>query len=717
MTPQGYISVEDAAKRLGLAQERLIRISDASGIAKFSFRGVVVYRETDLEKLTAAVRSSAPSSAKPAASPAKRDPEDSDDDINVDVLDVLTNSDDSVAGAEFLDLDDSDDDLTGTGKSGKAGTGAAGGAKTGPRFNAPAGAGQSGSGLFDTDEIVRQLGKKGPTAPAPGPGKPAAAKPPTAAKPPAPAGPPRPLLPGTPIGRTPAPKAFPPPPPSAPAPAPKPAAAAPPAPAAPPMGSNRPALTSWAAGPTEGLPAEAFRPVVPVLEPQPTAETDGPTFLVGADRQLFLDAAILDITKNAKRVLNQPVRHALPVIQPDTPWEAGGYCTLAGSVLFDTDDDRLKMWYHASGKAGRFACLATSTDGLHWEKPRLDVSAFEGGPTNIVMAPPTVEGYAELAGVLLDPFAEPERKFKAVFLYQNAATAVRGLKTATSPDGIRWTVGEALLGQVTDLARLTRDTRTGRFSIYGRLNRQGRRCVQRLDSDDFLFWTNGEAVLEPDASDPPADDFYTMAAFPYGRHYLGLVQVFHGPPHCTVDVQLAGSRDGWKWERLGDRGTFLANGRPGEWDRHQISPADAPVVVNGRELWFYYGGRSRRQAPYNGPDRGPDWGAIGLATLRLDGFCHMEGGFDGGVFTTQPVLLRNKELRVNANSTFGQLHVQLLDAESRPIDGMMSRPIVADSVDQPVVWQSGRDLSSWATRPMRLKFLLKNARVYSFWTQ
>jgi hypothetical protein len=34
-----------------------------------------------------------------------------------------------------------------------------------------------------------------------------------------------------------------------------------------------------------------------------------------------------------------------------------------------------------------------------------------------------------------------------------------------------------------------------------------------------------------------------------------------------------------------------------------------------------------------------------------------------------------------------------------------------------VTWQCGKSLAGWARRPMRLRFTLKNARLYGFWVQ
>ena len=44
---------------------------------------------------------------------------------------------------------------------------------------------------------------------------------------------------------------------------------------------------------------------------------------------------------------------------------------LNDEVWYDPEDNRFKMWYHAGWFDG--TAVATSTDGLNWETPELDV--------------------------------------------------------------------------------------------------------------------------------------------------------------------------------------------------------------------------------------------------------------------------------------------------------------------------------------------------------
>ncbi|MEY3226529.1 MAG: hypothetical protein RLZZ536_1148 [Planctomycetota bacterium] len=71
----------------------------------------------------------------------------------------------------------------------------------------------------------------------------------------------------------------------------------------------------------------------------------------------------------------------------------------------------------------------------------------------------------------------------------------------------------------------------------------------------------------------------------------------------TIDVQLAWSWDPVSWNRPPERQPLIARGAAGSWDSGMIVTARAPVVV---------GDEPKVRA------------AIGLAKLRLDGFCSMQ---------------------------------------------------------------------------------------------
>ena len=97
--------------------------------------------------------------------------------------------------------------------------------------------------------------------------------------------------------------------------------------------------------------------------------------------------------------------------------------------------------------------------------------------------------------------------------------------------------------------------------------------------------------------------------------------------------------------------------------------------------------------------------------LRLDGFASLAASFDGGRVTTRPFALNGSELWVNAKVDYGELTVELLDGEEKPIPGYAAE----DGVAIPVRWRGDGGLSALGGQPARLHFVPNNARLYAYW--
>jgi hypothetical protein len=102
---------------------------------------------------------------------------------------------------------------------------------------------------------------------------------------------------------------------------------------------------------------------------------------IASDEHLFLDEDhLIEKLDNITQRVNQARKHGLPVLRPDKSWEEAT-TLLYGSVIFDEEENIFKMWYYA-GRAG--VAYATSSDGIQWDKPALDVYPYEGQKTNLI---------------------------------------------------------------------------------------------------------------------------------------------------------------------------------------------------------------------------------------------------------------------------------------------------------------------------------------------
>ena len=69
-----------------------------------------------------------------------------------------------------------------------------------------------------------------------------------------------------------------------------------------------------------------------------------------------------------------------------------------------------------------------------------------------------------------------------------------------------------------------------------------------------------------------------------------------------------------------------------------------------------------------------------------------------------------------ATSAFGSLRVELQDAGGRPIPGFAladSVELYGDTVARAARWKNGSDLGALAGKPVRLRFVMRDADLYS----
>jgi hypothetical protein len=105
-----------------------------------------------------------------------------------------------------------------------------------------------------------------------------------------------------------------------------------------------------------------------------------------------------------------------------------------------------------------------------------------------------------------------------------------------------------------------------------------------------------------------------------------------------------------------------------------------------------------------------DRSSIGFATIKRDRFVALEGSFDGAEIVTKAVLLKGAALHLNAKADFGEIVVEMLDANGKVL--AQSHPIQRDGLDIPVKW-SGE--VAQPAGPVTLRIKLKNARLFALW--
>ena len=368
-------------------------------------------------------------------------------------------------------------------------------------------------------------------------------------------------------------------------------------------------------------------------------------------RQLFVDDFLIGTSTLGRSFHRAEYYDHNPVLRPDRAWEtstAPNPCAMVFSdgVWYDPHDRLFKMWYMAGYNAG--TGYATSSDGIRWEKPTLDV--VRG--TNLVQ-----QGRRDSSTVWLDPSpASREERFKMAFYTD------RRLVLSTSADGIHW---KERLRKPWNGDRSTFFYNPFRqrwvFSLradasgYGRIRRywEGQEFLPRANwqTDEPVLWVGADSV------DPRRDDLrtqselYNLDCVAYESVLLGLFSVWRGQPRDRAkpnEVCLGFSRDGFHWDRPDRRAFVPVSEQFGDWNWGNVQSAGGCCLVVGDKLYFYVSGRAGVRGT-----RSSGVCSTGLATLRRDGFASLDAGEIEGSMTMRPLRFSGRQLFVNADTALG----------------------------------------------------------------
>ncbi len=472
---------------------------------------------------------------------------------------------------------------------------------------------------------------------------------------------------------------------------------------------------------------------VPYLEKRPEVVE------IDLGRQLFVDDFLID--KNGTemaRVYHQPVKHpGNPIFFPQTEDEVNEAmppCAIAksGGVWFDAHDGLFKMWYMASYLG--YACYAVSEDGIHWQRPELDVVPG----TNLVL-PRDI--HPDSGSVIIDyDTVNPDERYKYLLREPDRpGTGQKGLMM-TSPDGIHWSEPKKT-GDMGDRSTLfynpfrkkwVQDIRDFIPEAGGRM-RFYRENGDFLGSGDWRQAKDNIPWLRADCLDQGRDCYpqlYNHNAIAYESIMLGFHQILMGPPNGIgeanglpklTEITLGYSRDGFHFHRPDRRSFIGARREPGSWEYGYVESSAGMCLIVGDELWFYYSAYAGDPKRANSET----WhvngtyanGAMGLAKLRRDGFASMQARFPNATLKTRPVRFSGGHLFVNANTAGDRLRVEVRDVEGKAIDGFGFDDCLGylgNSTKAEIRWRNA-DLASLSGRPVRFVFQFDRGEIYAFW--
>ena len=472
---------------------------------------------------------------------------------------------------------------------------------------------------------------------------------------------------------------------------------------------------------------------------------------IGSRLELMIDDYLIDtMSPSIGLQMHKPVRRNVALVT-DAPWE-GNACTYSS---FFPDGDRFRMYFganhyvNADGKLEQphepFTCYAESPDGIHWTKPKLGLVEFEGSKqNNIVLKRGSVPGIPIDPGHIAvfkdsNPACPKDAQYKAII----RSNGTPGLFALKSPDGFRFTpISSELI--ITDGAFDSEnlafwDSVRGEYRAYFRdFDEDGIRGIKTATSKDFVKWSNPEWLIFPGA---PSEHLYTNQVAPYQRapHIFfgfpmrytdrGWVDSTGKLPHpverrkraaahprygsAVTDGLMMTSRDGRTFKRWGEALIRPGPSRTNSWIYGDniiswgILSTKSHLPQSPHELSIfaiesYWTGKSQNFRRYS---------------IRVDGFVSVQAPLSGGEFVTKPLLFSGEKLVINySTSAAGGVWVEVQDESGKPLTGYTQadcHEIFGDEIDREVVWKNTDNVKRLASKPVRLRFILKDADLYS----
>ena len=477
---------------------------------------------------------------------------------------------------------------------------------------------------------------------------------------------------------------------------------------------------------------------------------------IGSRLELFVDNYLIEqLVGKAELRLHHPEPKEIALVH-DAPWEGSG----SGYHSIFKDGNIYRMYYYSwqltvnqdgtldGGAHPYFTCYAESNDGINWRKPDLGLNDFNGSKSNnIVLTPNTFKDLkVDVAHIAVfkdeNPNVALDELYKAIIARFPSSKLPQGLIVFKSKDGINWSPfsnAPVITDGIFDSQNLAfwDDTR-GEYRAYWRSSQDGVRAIRTASSKDLINWGKHADLKYEDS---PPEHLYTNQIKPYFRaphlligfptrytvrgwseSMLALPETEHrewrsisSERHGTVVTEglFMSSRDGLTFKRWNE--AFLRPGieREGTWAygnqyagwsivETKSTLEGAPNELSLYASESYWTGNSNILRRY---------------TLRMDGFVSVNAPAKGGELITKPLSFSGNSLVLNfSTAAAGSIYVEIQDMDGKALPGYGLKDceeIYGDTIERKVNWKNGSDLAELSGKSVRLRFVLKDADLFS----
>ncbi len=414
-----------------------------------------------------------------------------------------------------------------------------------------------------------------------------------------------------------------------------------------------------------------------------------------------------------------------------------------------------------------YGCYAESRNAITWTRPSLRLFEVAGTRDNNVVLTPEVGG--NCAGDF-SPFEDtrpglpPEERYKGISGMSGKVFAF------VSPDGINWRkiVEEPVIEGYDSQHMAFWDSEREEYRCYCRHRRIAAYQAGIDDVDMVSVKTDDQTGLTEEGLDNGRDiitqtskdfihwskpEFLSYSPGRVNELYENSVQPYYRAPHLILGFPLRYIDRGWTAaakalpeqehrrkraaqfsarEGMALTDAMLMSSRDGRhfqmWPESFIRPG-----LRMKDNWTYWDnfvavGMIETASPIIGaPDEislfvteaflrsGPS--QLRRFTIRVDGFVSACAPLSGGELLTKPLIWSGSELVMNySTSAAGSVQVELQDAQGVPLPGFAladSEVMYGDSLEQPMLWRGNPDLGALSGSPVRLRFVLKDADLFS----
>ena len=450
---------------------------------------------------------------------------------------------------------------------------------------------------------------------------------------------------------------------------------------------------------------------------------------IGSRLELFVDKLLVGSLRGTSFKLHTPIREP----QSASPLKAGYLTTIIKDgglyrAYYRHTDPKHSYGEFPDATDAETTRYAESRDGMEWIYPELGICEVNGSTRNnvILHRAPFSHDFAPFLDA--NPEAPAEARYKALAgLHPEGARHLAkkryvrgeseteptggwlGLHAFQSSDGLHWELMRDKPVITDPIAAFDClnvsfwSVIEGRYVCYYRswrtLHGQAdTRTISRTTSQDYLRWEPA-ADMVPNL---PGEHLYTNGTHPYFRAphiYIALPTRFLTGRGSTTDILFMATRPGsTHFERLFTQAFIRPGPDPDRWGNRSNYAACGVVPTGPAEMSIYHEVSGRRYV------------------LRTDGFISINAGADQGEFVTKPLIFSGRELVLNySTSAAGWIRVEVIAEDGVPQGFALanSKEIFGDSIERVVSWENGSDVSACAGKPVRLRFVMKEADLFS----